>query len=166
MREKRRIDAESQRESSGANQAVRDAEKKTTVALLGGNSVVDHALSLLLESAGYCIRIFEAPPTGVPEELLEGVDLLLISPDLANGRRHESLAVLRGTGERINLRVLELSSARKAELLDDEVDTVPWPISIDGLVLEIEAALRIAVPGAHGALGGEEPPADWRAATL
>ncbi len=55
-------------------------KEETTIAFLGTDTVVSRALSLLLQGAGYEIRMLEAPPTGLPEELMEGVDLLLISP--------------------------------------------------------------------------------------
>ena len=134
---------------------MRDTEKKkSTVALLGGNTVVGHALSLLLKSVGYDTKVLEAPPTGMPKDLLEGVDLLLISPGLTSVRRRESLAVLKEARERMSVPVLELSSAIKEELLDDGVGVVPWPINIEGLAREIEGALKNAVEKVPDEIGG------------
>ena len=132
---------------------MRGTEKRITVALLGGNTVVGHALSLLLKSVGYDTKVLEAPPTGIPRDLLEGVDLLLISPGLTSVRRRESLVVLKGTRERMGVPVLELSSAIKEGLLDDEVGMVPWPINIEGLAREIEGALTNAVEEVQDEIG-------------
>lgn len=141
--------------------------KRTAIALLGGNTVVGHALTLLLRGTGYEMRVLDAPPTGLAEDLLEEVDLLLISPGLDDGRREESLAALRGARRRMRVPVLELSTAVKEGLLDDEVGMVPWPINLDGLAREIEIALEAVVHDARVAVGGEgEPPADGGAATL
>jgi len=124
---------------------VREKEK-TTIALLGTDTVVDRALLLLLQGEGYEIRMLEAPPMGPPEDLMEGVDLLLISPGLVHERSEESLAVLRGKREMIGVPVLELSSLAVGEgfLHGEEVSVVPWPIHIEGLAREIEGALKIS----------------------
>ena len=122
-------------------------KEKTTIALLGTATVVGEALSLLLQGEGYEIRMVDASPAGLPEDLTEGVDLLLISPDLVRRRCEESLAALRGKRERIGVPVLKLSSlAVREELLlhDEEVSVVPWPIHIEGLAREIEGALKIS----------------------
>lgn len=131
--------------------------KPTTIALLGGNTVVGQALSLLLRGSGYETTILDAPPTGLPEDLLKGVDLLLISPGLVGWRREESLTALRGARERMGVPVLELSSAPGEGSLDDEVGMVPWPINIDGLACEIEGALG-AAQEIQPALVADEPP--------
>ncbi len=122
--------------------AVRD-EKTTTIALLGGNTIVGRALSLLLREAGYDVRILSAPPTRSPEELMDGVDLLLISPGLTGERCKALLAPLRGTRDRMNMPILKLSSVIREDLLKDEVGVVPWPMNIDGLIREIEGSLEV-----------------------
>lgn len=129
-----------------------------TIALLGANIVVGHALLLLLRGAGYDVRILDAP-TGMPKELLEVADLLLISPGLTNGRREESLTALGGTRERIGVPVLELSPVIKEGLIDDEVRAMQWPINIDGLIREIEGALEGALQGVQAEMEtvGEPP---------
>jgi hypothetical protein len=131
----------------------------TTIALLGGNSLVGQALSLLLRGAGYDTRVLEAPPTGRIEYLLGGVDLLLICPGLGAARREESLALLREPGERMPIPVLELSTAIEEELLSEEVGIVPWPSDIDGLAREIEAPLKAAAQDLQAGIETpEEPP--------
>ena len=123
-------------------------KEKTTVALLGTDTVVGKALSLLLQGEGYEIRMVEAPPTGPPEDLMEGVDLLLIPPDLVHRRCEESLAALRGKREMTGVPVLKLSSAVKEGLLhEEEVRVVPWPIDIEELAREIEGALNTTHSG-------------------
>jgi len=120
-------------------------KEKTTIALLGTDTMVGSAILLLLQGEGYEIRMVEAPQAGPPDDLMEGVDLLLIPPDLVQRRFEESLAALRGKRERIGVPVLSLSSAVKEGLFHDEqVRVVPWPINIEGLGREIEGALNVS----------------------
>ena len=120
-------------------------KEKPTIALLGTDTVVDHALSPQKQREGYEIRILEAPPTGLPEDLMEGVNLLLISPGLVHERCEESLAALRGKRERMDVPVVSLSSAVNEGLLhEEEVRVVPWPIHIEGVAREIEGALNVS----------------------
>jgi len=120
--------------------------ENSTIALLGTDNVVGKALSLQKQREGYEITMVEAPPTGPPEDLMEGVDLLLISPGLVHERCEESLAVLRGKRSRMGVPVLELSSLAVGEgfLHDEGVRVVPWPINIEGLAREIEGALNVS----------------------
>jgi len=79
---------------------------------------------------------------------MEGVDLLLIPPDLVHRRCEESLAALRGKREMTGVPVLKLSSAVKEGLLhEEEVRVVPWPIDIEELAREIEGALNTTHSG-------------------
>ena len=120
-------------------------KEKTTIALLGTDTMVGRALSLLLQGEGYEIRMAEAPQAGTPDDLMEGVDLLLIPPDLVQRRFEESLAALRGKRERLGVPVLSLSSAVKEGLLHEEqVRVVPWPINMEELAREIEGALNVS----------------------
>jgi hypothetical protein len=120
-------------------------EEKTTIALLGTETMVGQAILLLLREEDYEIRLVEALREGPPGDLMEGVDLLLIPPDLAHRRIEESLAALRGKRERIGVPVLSLSSAVKMGLLhDEEVRVVPWPMNIEGLAREIEGTLNVS----------------------
>ena len=104
--------------------------------------MVGWAILLLLQGEDYEIRMVEAPPPSSLEDLMEGVDLLLIPPDLVHSRCEESLAALRGKRQRIGVPVLSLSSAVKEGLLhEEEVRIVPWPITIGELAREIEGVL-------------------------
>ena len=120
-------------------------KEKTTIALLGTDTMVGSAILLLLQGEGYEIRMVEAPQAGPPDDLMEGVDLLLIPPDLVQRRFEESLAALRGKRERLGVPVLSLSSAVKEGLLHEEqVRVVPWPINMEELAREIEGALNVS----------------------
>lgn len=121
-------------------------KEKTTIALLGTDTAVGWAILLLLQEEGYEIRMVEAPRAGLPDDLMEGVDLLLIPPDLIHRRCEESLAALRGKRERIGVPVLSLTAV-KEELLHEEVRVVPWPINIEELAREIEGALHTTHAG-------------------
>jgi nucleoside-diphosphate-sugar epimerase len=73
---------------------VREKEK-TTIAILGTDTAVGWAMLLLLRDDGYEIRMVDAAREGIPDDLMEGVDLLLIPPDFLRRRCEESLATLR-----------------------------------------------------------------------
>jgi DNA-binding response OmpR family regulator len=118
----------------------------TTIALLGTDTMVGQALSLLLRGEGYEIRMVGAPRASLPDDLMEGVDLLLIPPDLAHRRCEESLAALRGKRERIGVPVLSLTVAQEG-LLHEEVRVIPRPINIEELACEIEGTLHTTHAG-------------------
>ena len=123
-------------------------KEKTTIALLGTDTAVGWAILLLLREEGYEIRMVEAPWTGLPDDLMEGVDLLLIPPDLIHRRCEESLAALRGKRERIGVPVLSLTAVKEGLLHDEEeVRVVPWPITIEELAREIESVLKTTHAG-------------------
>jgi len=123
---------------------TRDKEN-TTIAIVGTDTMVGWAILLLLQGeAGRGLRDQDggSPPPSSLEDLMEGVDLLLIPPDLVHSRCEESLAALRGKRQRIGVPVLSLSSAVKEGLLhEEEVRIVPWPITIGELAREIEGVL-------------------------
>src|SRR5215204_6531263 len=112
----------------------------TTIAILGGNSVAGRALEALLQGVGYDTRLIEDPPDRSPEELLEGVRLLLIAPTLSAEAREVLLAKMGGTLEAANIPVLTLSTTRK-EALNDGPVFIPWPCRLEDLTKKIEAAL-------------------------
>ena len=122
-------------------------KETTTLAILGTDTAVGWAISLLLREEGYEIRMVEAARESPPDDLIEGVDLLLIPPDFAHRRCEESLAALREKRERIGVPVLSLTAV-KEELLyeEEEVRVVPWPINIEELAREIEDALNTTHP--------------------
>jgi hypothetical protein len=114
---------------------------EVTIAIVGGNTVADHALSLLLQGAGYETIILKTPPTGPAGNLPGPVDLLLVSPGLRNERRKKILAALRGSGRMLRIPVLAFSPAIEEGLFGAESSGATWPVEIGGLARAIEAEL-------------------------
>jgi DNA-binding response OmpR family regulator len=102
---------------------VREKEN-TTIASLGTDTLVGKAISLLLQGDGYEIRMVDAARAGLPDDLMEGVDLLLIPPGLVHRRSEESLAALRGKRERIGMPVLSLTAVKEGLLHEEEMRVV------------------------------------------
>jgi hypothetical protein len=128
-------------------------ETRTTVAILGGNLLVGRALELLLESAGYEVRLLEESEASGVEDLLEGVDVVLLGRGLNNGRRENVLGAMASTLEMAVIPVLSFNPAPEGTSAGED-RLVPWPCRTEDLVREIEAARRVA--------GGGEPVADPR----
>ena len=112
----------------------------TTIAILGGNSVAGRALEALLQGVGYDTRLIEDPPERSPEEILEGVRLLLVAPTLSAESREVLLTDMSGTLDTANIPVLTLSTTLKEALKDGPV-FIPWPCRLEDLTKNIEAAL-------------------------
>jgi hypothetical protein len=112
----------------------------TTIAIFGGNSVAGRALEALLQGVGYDTRLIEDPPERPPEELLDGIRLLLLAPTLSAESRETLLAEMGGTLDAANIPVLTLSTTIKEALGDGPV-SIPWPCRLEDLTKKIEAAL-------------------------
>jgi hypothetical protein len=112
-----------------------------TIAIVGGNTVAGHALSLLLKGAGYETIILKTPPTGPEGNLPGAADLLLVSPGLLSERRETILAALRRSGRKLHIPVLAFSSAIEEGLFGAESSGATWPVEFGGLAHAIEAAL-------------------------
>jgi len=111
----------------------------------------------LLEREGYHVRHLEAPLTGLIEELLEGVDVLLLAPGLKDGVREAFLKAMRSTQEKsAAIPVLPLSSALKLALLDELSAGASWRTLFEELTSQIGAALGIAATRCTRALGVED----------
>jgi hypothetical protein len=122
---------------------VRQDQPKTTIAILGSDTVVGRTLSVLLESHGYNTVLVDSYPTGVVDELLNGADLLLLVPSLDEGVREAFLGAM---GKRVpqkrDIPVIALHTALEENLPEKEgVISVPWPTETKVLVDHIEAAL-------------------------
>ncbi|MBA3636173.1 MAG: hypothetical protein H0W57_07120 [Rubrobacteraceae bacterium] len=102
------------------------------------------ALEALLQGVGYDTRLIEDPPESTPEQLLEGVRLLLLAPTLSAESRETLLADMGSTLEAANIPVLTLSTTIKEALGDGPV-SIPWPCRLEELTRKIEAAL-LGVP--------------------
>jgi hypothetical protein len=119
----------------------------TTIAILGGYSVTGRALEALLQGIGYDTRLIEDPPDRPPEQLLEGVRLLLLAPTLNSESRETLLAEMDSTLEVASIPVLTLSTTLK-ESPGDGPAFIPWPCRLEVLTKKIEAAL-LRVPEVH-----------------
>ncbi len=111
----------------------------TTVAILGGDAMVDRALVILLQGVGDETRAIEDPAAGDPGELLEGIQLLLVTSAPDAETWGPFLAGVRGTTE---VPILTLSTALGGTLGEEEEEgLVPWPCLVQDLKRHIEAAL-------------------------
>ena len=98
------------------------------------------ALEALLQGVGYDTRLIEDLPERSPEQLLEGVRLLLLAPTLSAESREILLAEMGSTLDAANIPVLTLSTTLK-EALDEGTTSIPWPCRLEDLTKKIEAAL-------------------------
>ena len=112
----------------------------TTIAILGGNSVAGRALEALLQGVGYDTRLIEDPPESPPEQLLDGVRLLLLAPILSTESREALLAKMGAALDAANIPVLTLSTTIREALGDGSV-IIPWPCQLEEMTRKIEAAL-------------------------
>ena len=125
-------------------------QQPTTVALLGANTLFDRILARLLKDKGYDTRLLEASPTGLRNELLSSVDVLLLSPYLNTDRRWAFLEAMRSTPEVAQrIPVLSLSVPLVMAVQDELAVNVSWQSLFEGLVQEIEAALAGAEASAE-----------------
>jgi hypothetical protein len=112
-----------------------------TIVILGADAVVENALALLLEGAGYATRIFQDPSAAGADGLLGGADLVLLAPSLFGEDKDAFLE----TAEEADpwaggARVLVLSMDPEREP-GGRAGVVPWPTPFERLLGEIEAAL-------------------------
>lgn len=115
----------------------------TTVAILGGNSVVGRALGYLLQDTHRRTRLIEDPGTGEPAELLEGIQVLVVAPAVSTECRERFLAGMRSTPGTATIPVLTLSAVLK-DVLADQMGLVLWPCRPEDLKREIDTALLAA----------------------
>jgi hypothetical protein len=128
---------------------VQHHPQPATIAILGADTVVGRALCALLEGSGYQTRPLDAYPTGVVDELLEGADLLLLTPRLDEGVREAFVGAMgKSTPQTGDMQVIALTTALEENLpVKEGVISMPWPCETKGLVERIEAAL-LDVPAA------------------
>ena len=98
------------------------------------------ALEALLQGVGYDTRLIEDPPERSPEQLLDGVRLLLLAPTLSAESRETLLAEMDSTLEAANIPVLTLSTILN-EAPGDGPAFIPWPCRLEDLTKKIEATL-------------------------
>ena len=130
-------------------------QQPTTVAILGSNTLVDRILARLLKEEGYDTKLLEAHPSGLIDELLDGVDVLLLSPYLDPDVRWDFLEAMRRTTEAAQrIPVLSLSVPLLMALQDELSLNVSCQSLFEGLVQEIDATLSRAkarIPHSSGA---------------
>jgi hypothetical protein len=118
----------------------------TVVAILGTDALVEDSLARLLEREGYATRHLEAAyPTGRMDELLDGVDVMILAPGQKESVGEAFLEAMRSTPKTAAIPVLAVSSALKLAMLDELSANAPWRSLFDELVCEIEAAQKGAV---------------------
>ena len=105
--------------------------------------MVGRSLEVLLQGAGYGTRIIEEPTTDEPQELLEGVRLVLVAPTPSTESRERFLAGMQRRSGGAIIPVLTLSVVLTTALTD-QTGNVPWPCRLEDLKSEIEAALLAA----------------------
>lgn len=117
----------------------------TTVAILGTDTLAEGILARLLEREGYATRILEASyPMRMVDELLDGVDLLLLTPGLSPDVRGAFLEAMSSSPKTAAVPVLSFSDALKLALVDELAVNVSWRSLFDELVGQIGAALERA----------------------
>ena len=142
----------------------RSSATTVVVAILGTDALAEDILARLLEREGYHVRHLEAYPTDPMDERLDGVDVLLLVPELKDGAAREAfLEAVRSTQESAAIPVLPLSSALKLALLDELSAGASWRSLFEELVGHIRATLESAATSASALVvdgpGGEPPPA-------
>ena len=120
--------------------SYQNAATPITVAILGGDSLVGQALKLVLQGADYDVRFLNGAPLDKPAELLDGVQLVLLTPRLSAKRREMFLSGMRSTPATAGVPVLELVTVLD-ETRAGQGRRVPWPCRVEELEREIEAAL-------------------------
>jgi hypothetical protein len=103
--------------------------------------VVGRSLEVLLEGGGYSTRIIEEPVTGKPQELLEGIRLLLVAPTPDTDSRERFLASMESVPGVAGIPVLRLSTVLN-RVPPEQAGLVLWPCRLEDLKGDIEAALN------------------------
>src|SRR5918993_339977 len=130
--------------TQGANREVEHhPQPTTTIVILGCDTVVGRSLSVLLESSGYQTTLLDSYPTGVVDELLDGVHLLILTPRVDQGVREAFLGAMgKSTPQKTAMPVIALHTALEENQPEKEgVQSVPWPCETKDLVDHIEAVL-------------------------
>ena len=128
-------------------------QQPTTIAILGADTLAEDILAKLLQDEGYTTRLHEALPTSM-NELLDGADLLILSPNLSNTLREAVLGAMKDAPHTASIPpVLSLCPTFEEALLDDLDMSEPWRHHFEQLVRQIEAAL-----GRRTAASSAKPP--------
>ena len=115
----------------------------TTIAIVGGDSLVGHALEVPLLNAGYGVRFLDKSSINGEVDIFDGVDLVLFPPRSDDEDRKAILSRLRTSTPASSgkLPVIELVAGSDETRDGEEVRRVWWPCRMKVLRREIEAAL-------------------------
>jgi hypothetical protein len=116
-----------------------DYPAKKVVGILGDDPLTSGVLGILLEGAGYEVRVLEEASLEDPSASLSGVDVVLCTPLLGGKHKEKFLDAMKGTPQTAAIPVLRLSTEPKAERTGS---VLPWPWSTEALVEAIEQALH------------------------
>jgi hypothetical protein len=125
-----------------------------TIAILGSSTLGEHVLAMLLEDEGYAARLLKAPPKtatqvllpegGSAEELLEGVDMVLLwppAPTLSDDARETFVGVMRSACAKAKIPVVALSPTLHVASQDELAVEVPLMRQFEQLLCIIKAVL-------------------------
>jgi hypothetical protein len=131
----------------------------TTVAILGTDSLAEGILARLLEHEGYNTMILEASyPMRMVDELLDGVDLLPLTPGLSPDVRGAFLKDMSNSPKTAALPLLSFSDALKLALVDELAVSASWRDLFEELTSHMGATLERAAASTGALLavdGGE-----------
>jgi hypothetical protein len=115
-----------------------------SLTIAGGDSLVGHALELILQSAGYDARFLDEASLYGSSDPLEGASVVLLAPRTSRAEQEALLRRLRNsTTDKPAIPVLELVGNGGAKTGEDEgVRRVLWPCPLKELRREIEASLH------------------------
>jgi hypothetical protein len=128
-------------------------QQRTTVAILGSSTLGEHVLVLLLEDEGYAARLIKAPATAptkmlLPEgdsveELLEGVDVVLLwpAPALRDDAREAFVGAMRSACAKANRPLVALSPSLNVASQDELAVEVPLMRQFEQLLCIIKVVL-------------------------
>jgi hypothetical protein len=135
------------------------AAPTVVVAILGTDALAEDILARLLEREGYTTRILEASyPMRLVDELLEGVDLLLLTPSLSPDVRGAFLKDMSSSPKTAAVPVLSFSDALKLALVDELAVSASWRDLFEELTSHMGASLERAAASTGALLavdGGE-----------
>jgi hypothetical protein len=124
-----------------------------TIAILGSSTLGEHVLALLLEDEGYAARLLKAPSTaattvllpegGSVEELLEGVDVVLLwpAPTLRDDARETFVGAMGSACAKAKIPVLAVSPSMAVASKDELAGEVPLMRQFEQLMWVIKAVL-------------------------
>ena len=138
---------------------MRHNQRPTTVAILGSDALAEGILARLLEREGYATRLLEAGPTVIVDDLLDGVDVLLLAPGVDGGLRQALVESMSSNPKTAHIQALSFSAALKQALLDELSASLSWRSLFDELIGQIGAALERAAASTRALVvdGGESP---------